>query len=372
MSSPASASSLPASSVAALLLQWYDRHARHLPWRAPPGKRPDPYRVWLSEIMLQQTTVSAVAPYYKAFLERWPTVADLAAAPEEAVLAAWAGLGYYARARNLHRCAGTLVEKHGGRFPDGEAALRELPGIGAYTAAAIAAIAFDRPATVVDGNIERVVARLRAIGTPLPAAKRAIREVAAELTPQRRPGDYAQAMMDLGATVCLPRKPKCGLCPIAGDCQARELGIAEQLPLRAAKQAKPLRRAVAFWTLDPSGRVLLRRRPPRGMLARMMEIPSTPWREAPWSAAEAAAAAPLEAEWRALPGLVRHSFTHFDFEIAVWAGQTPQSAAKPMPDGALWCRLDELGSQGLPSVMRKIAEHAVSQGAIIRARRKAG
>ena len=241
--------------VAPLLLAWYDRHARVLPWRAPPGATAEPYVVWLSEIMLQQTTVAAVGPYFERFLARWPDVRSLAAAPLDDVLTAWAGLGYYARARNLHACARQVAESLGGRFPDNESDLRALPGIGAYTAAAIAAIAFDRKATVVDGNVERVVARLFALETPLPKAKKPLHALAESLTPDRRPGDYAQAMMDLGATLCLPRRPKCPLCPLQETCLARRAGLAEALPRRSPKPERPTRRGIAFWLTDRAGAV---------------------------------------------------------------------------------------------------------------------
>ena len=345
--------------IAATLLAWYDRHARRLPWRALPGERADPYRVWLSEIMLQQTTVAAVGPYFKRFIERWPRVEELAAAPLDDLLVAWAGLGYYARARNLHKCA-QAVAAAGGRFPESEAELLELPGIGPYTAAAIAAIAFDRPATVVDGNVERVVARLFALESPLPDVKPEIRERAAGLTPRKRPGDYAQAMMDLGATVCLPKRPKCLTCPLTASCRARALNLAEELPRRRPKAERPTRRAIAFWLLDPAGAVLLRRRPEKGLLGGMMELPSTPWREAPWSASDARAAAPLATEWTALPGLVRHTFTHFHLEAEVWAGRAPAEASL---NGGRWVTLDGLTDQALPSVMRKLVRHALEQSA---------
>lgn len=346
------------AAVQARLLAWYDRHARRLPWRAPPGRRADPYRVWLSEIMLQQTTVATVGPYFEAFLARWPRVEDLAAAELDEVLTAWAGLGYYARARNLHKCAQAVTERHGGRFPEAEAALLDLPGIGAYTAAAIAAIAFDRPAAPLDGNWERVVARLFAVETPLPAAKPAIKAAAESLVPRRRPGDFAQAVMDLGATVCLPGRPKCLLCPLAEDCAARALEIAERLPAKAPKAQKPTRRGIAFWILDAEGRLLLRRRPERGLLGGMMEIPSTEWRAEAWSEAEALARAPLPAAWRALPGLVRHTFTHFHLELELWAGR----AEGTIPEGRR-VALEQLGGQALPTVMRKLVAHALKQGA---------
>jgi A/G-specific adenine glycosylase len=346
----------PDPGVARALLAWYDRHARRLPWRAAPGQRPQPYHVWLSEVMLQQTTVQAVQPYFHDFLARWPTVHDLAAAAQAEVLAAWAGLGYYARARNLHKCAQVVSRDHGGRFPDTEAELRALPGIGPYTAAAIAAIAFDRPAAPLDGNIERVVARLFAVADPLPGAKTELGRRMAALVPADRPGDFAQAMMDLGATVCQPKAPKCMLCPLQDRCAGRALGIAAELPVKAAKQAKPTRHAVAFWTVRGDGRVLLRRRPERGLLGGMLEVPSTDWTEARWSDGPALGHAPVPAPWEALPGVVRHSFTHFHFEIAVWAARVPADA--PAADGDWW-PLDRLGEAGLPTVMRKIADHAI-------------
>ena len=351
-------------SVAAALLEWYDRHARRLPWRALPGETADPYRVWLSEIMLQQTTVAAVGPYFEAFTSRWPDVESLAAAPLEAVLTAWAGLGYYARARNLHACAAVVAGELGGRFPDKEAELRALPGIGAYTAAAVAAIAFGRRATVVDGNVERVVARLFAVETPLPPAKGALKTLAETLTPEERSGDYAQAMMDLGATVCLPRRPRCLLCPLAGRCEARRRGLEAELPRRQPKAERPTRHTVAFWVTNAEGAVLLRRRPPKGLLGGMSELPSTEWREAAWGEAEALAEAPLSAAWRALPGLVRHTFTHFHLEIEVWAGRADANIdLGPVGEGARWVAFDELGGQALPSVMRKIIAHAVKHAA---------
>ena len=337
------------------LLAWYDRHRRVLPWRAPAGKKADPYRVWLSEIMLQQTTVAAVKDYFLDFTRRWPTVADLAAAPVEEVLRAWAGLGYYARARNMHRCAVLVVERHGGVFPSEEAELRQLPGIGDYTAAAIAAIAFDRPAAVMDGNVERVMARIFAVATPLPTVKPILKTHATTLTPRRRPGDYAQAVMDLGATICTPRSPKCILCPWSAPCRARKRGIAEDLPAKLAKAPKPTRRAVAFWLTDGRGHVLLRRRPPKGMLGGMMEFPSSAWIEQPMpDLAAVLAEAPSGTGWRLLPGLVRHGFTHFDFELTVAAGRL-----KAPVEGGLLMSPDQLGEAGLPTAMWKIARHAL-------------
>jgi A/G-specific adenine glycosylase len=341
--------------VARRLLSWYDRHRRRLPWRAMPGEQADPYRVWLSEIMLQQTTVVTVGPYFEEFLRRWPSVADLAAAELDEVLHAWQGLGYYARARNLHRCARLVAERHGGRFPEDEAGLLDLPGIGPYTAAAIAAIAFDRRATPVDGNIERVVARLFAVTTRLPGAKPALRRLAGELTPARRAGDFAQAMMDLGATVCLPGRPKCMLCPLAEDCSARAQGIAADLPARSAKPIRPLRHGVIFWLVRRDGAVLLRRRPERGLLGGMMEFPSTDWRNEPWAEGEALQAAPMPARWRTLPGLVRHGFTHFELELQVLSGRALRASE------GVWCPIDRLSEMALPTLMKKVAKHALGQ-----------
>jgi A/G-specific adenine glycosylase len=338
------------------LLAWYDRHRRELPWRSPPGERPDPYLVWLSEIMLQQTTVPTVAPYFGRFVARWPTLGALAAASLDEVLHAWQGLGYYARARNLHACAGAVVARHGGRFPDDPAALRALPGIGDYTAAAIAAIAFDRPLAAVDGNVERVVARLFAVDAPLPEAKPRLKALAAALVPDRRAGDFAQALMDLGATICTPRRPRCVLCPWREACAAAAAGIAEDLPVPAAKPERPLRRGVAFWLSRPDGAVLLRRRPEHGLLGGMIELPSTDWRAAPWDTAEALAAAPAVARWAALPGTVQHGFTHFRLELALFAGAT----SEPIP--GIWARPDQFTDYALPTLTRKLVNYALSAG----------
>ncbi|MFD1626858.1 A/G-specific adenine glycosylase [Azospirillum griseum] len=343
--------------AAARLLSWYDRNRRDLPWRAKPGEVADPYRVWLSEIMLQQTTVPAAAPYFRAFTERWPTVHALAAAPLDDLLVAWAGLGYYARARNLHACARTVVDRHGGRFPDEETALLALPGIGAYTAAAITAIAFGRKATVVDGNVERVIARMFAVTDPLPAVKPTLRRLAATRTPDQRPGDYAQAMMDLGATVCTPRKPKCMLCPWSDGCAARASGIAETLPRKLAKADKPTRRGTAFWLLNPDGAVLLRRRAERGLLGGMTEVPSTAWEETTPDAAALLAHQPIAVGWRALPGVVRHTFSHFHLELGVVTAQA--GAGWHAVDG-MWVPIDQLDQQALPSVMVKVVRHALA------------
>ena len=340
---------------AAALLAWYDRHRRDLPWRAPPGSRPDPYRVWLSEIMLQQTTVATVGPYFDRFVARWPDIHALAAASLDAVLHAWQGLGYYARARNLHACAQAVVARHGGDFPDDKAALRALPGIGDYTAAAIAAIAFDRGEAAVDGNVERVMARLYAEREPLPAAKPRLKAHAAALVPSARSGDFAQALMDLGALICTPRRPRCVLCPWRDDCAARALGIADELPVPAAKPERPLRRGVAFWLERADGAVLLRRRPEDGLLGGMIELPSTPWRAGAWPLAEALAAAPAAADWDALPGIVEHGFTHFRLELALVAATTADDIV------GIWARPGEFKDYALPTLTKKLVRHALSE-----------
>ncbi|HEX4407715.1 MAG TPA: A/G-specific adenine glycosylase [Xanthobacteraceae bacterium] len=338
-----------------VLLAWYDRHRRKLPWRALPGRRPDPYHVWLSEIMLQQTTVKAVGPYYVRFLARWPDVYALAAAPLDDVLKAWAGLGYYARARNLHACARAVVEQRGGKFPDSETALRDLPGIGAYTAAAVAAIAFDAKATPVDGNIERVITRLYAIETPLPAAKPEIARLASALTPERRAGDYAQAMMDLGATLCSPKKPACSLCPWKDDCTARKRGDAEIFPRKTPKREGELRRGAAFVARRADGCVLLRSRPAKGLLGGMTEVPTTAWSK-DFDEDNALQGAPVFAKarvvWRKLPGVVRHVFTHFPLELSVYVAEVPGRVAA-LKD-TRWAPIAELGGEALPSLMRKV------------------
>lgn len=348
---------LSARPLADALLDWYDRDRRRLPWRSDPGTFADPYHVWLSEVMLQQTTVPAVIPYFRAFLERWPRVEALAAAPIDAVTAAWAGLGYYARARNLHKCAQVVTEEHVGRFPDSEAALRKLPGIGDYTAAAIAAIAFGRRATVVDGNVERVMARLHAVTEPLPAAKPRLKELAADHVPAARCGDYSQALMDLGATLCTPRNPACGLCPWMQACAGRRQGIAADLPAKTPKKEKPTRHGTAFWIVRWDGAVLLRRRPPKGLLGGMLEVPSTPWREdGAYTTAEAARHAPMACDWRPLRGGVRHTFTHFHLELTVMAGMA-KGGEYP---ACRWVPAEDLPAEALPTVMKKIVRHATS------------
>jgi A/G-specific adenine glycosylase len=333
---------LSPQTVSGALLDWYDAHRRSLPWRAGPGETADPYRVWLSEVMLQQTTVATVGPRFAAWIARWPDFASLAGADEADVMAAWAGLGYYARARNLVACARAVVADHSGAFPRTEAALRALPGIGDYTAAAIAAIAFDAPATVVDANVERVVARLFRI-----ADKADIRPAAATLTPARRAGDFAQAMMDLGATICTPRAPKCLLCPLPDACSAHAAGDQEAYPVKPAKTAKPTRHGTIFWTRN-GGDVLLVRRPPRGLLGGMRALPTGSWSAEPPGLADA----PVGADWRLLPGRVDHVFTHFRLQLALATAVVDRHAA---PDGAEWWPIESLGEAGLPTVFAKAA-----------------
>jgi A/G-specific adenine glycosylase len=346
------------------LLAWYDAERRDLPWRMAPGRRADPYRVWLSEIMLQQTTVKAVIPFYLRFLKLWPTVEALAAADLDDVLAAWAGLGYYSRARNLHKCAQTVAAELGGRFPENEAELKQLPGVGPYTAAAIAAIAFGQPVTPVDGNVERVVARLFAVRQPLPAAKGELKRLAATLTPKRRPGDFAQAMMDLGARICTPRRPSCLVCPVQSDCAVNARGIQETLPLRGVKAERPLRVGIAFVALREDGHVLLRRRPEAGLLGGMLEVPSTPWEDLLPPAKNGLRAAPLKADWWQVPGTVVHTFTHFKLELVVYRALVAADATLTFwaePDRCRWVARRNLSSAALPSVMRKVIAHGLKE-----------
>ncbi|NDW03489.1 A/G-specific adenine glycosylase [Jiella pacifica] len=345
------------TAFSAALLAWYDIHHRDLPWRISPrqraaGARPDPYRVWLSEIMLQQTTVAAVKAYYTKFLARWPSVSDLAAAPEGAVLAEWAGLGYYARARNLHACAKAVEAEYGGRFPETAATLKALPGIGDYTSAAIATIAFDEPAAVVDGNIERVVTRLHAIETPLPRAKPLIKAEIAALTPKERPGDFAQAMMDLGATICTPTRPACAICPVRPFCTATRTAEAERYPVKAKKAAVPERRGAAFVARRPDGAVFLRKRPGTGMLGGMSEPPTTNW-SARADGALGASAAPFPSDWRRV-GEIEHGFTHFRLTLEVWSAAVGDELAIE----GWWSKPQDIAAEALPTVMRKVLKAA--------------
>jgi A/G-specific adenine glycosylase len=339
----------------AQLLSWYDAKARDLPWRVRPGDRAagvhaDPYRVWLSEVMLQQTTVPHATPYFLKFTARWPTVADLAAEADGEVMAAWAGLGYYARARNLLACARAVARDHGGVFPDTEAGLRDLPGLGPYTAAAVAAIAFDEPANVVDGNVERVMARLFAVDAPLPEAKPELKRLAEGLVRDVRPGDWAQALMDLGATVCRPKAPLCDRCPVAEHCAALTTGAPETYPRRTAKAERPHRHGVAY-VLTRGDEVALVRRPPRGLLGGMLALPTSDWRAARWSDAEAMAAAPAKADWRGV-GEVEHGFTHFTLTLRLLRAEGTAG------DGVIWSPRRDL--DGLPSVFLKAARVGLS------------
>ncbi|MEP4029842.1 A/G-specific adenine glycosylase [Roseibium polysiphoniae] len=341
------------------LLDWYDRHARTLPWRTSPEDRrlgvvPDAYSVWLSEIMLQQTTVAAVKDYYVKFLALWPRVEDLAVADTEDVMKAWAGLGYYSRARNLKKCAEQVAFELGGRFPETEEGLQSLPGIGPYTAAAISAIAFNHHAAVVDGNVERVLSRLYEITTPLPDAKPAVREAMDALTPHNRPGDFAQAVMDLGATICTPKRPACALCPWMTACKSRSSGLAETLPRKAPKKAKPTRKGAAFVAIrDHDDAVLLGRRPPKGLLGGMTEVPGTFWAD-DFDLSTALSHAPVQGNWRKRSGIVKHTFTHFHLELDIYVCRlAPES---PPPQELWWSEKEQQTDEALPTVMRKALE----------------
>lgn len=344
------------SAIAPALMRWYGRHARELPWRVGPaarkrGVRPDPYHVWLSEIMLQQTTVATVTLRYAAFLERWPNVNAMAAAPLDDILGQWAGLGYYARARNLHKCAVVVARDHGGEFPDTEEALRALPGVGDYTAAAIAAIAFDRRAVVVDGNIERVVSRLFAIETPLPAAKPTIKTRADTIWPNKRSGDFAQSLMDLGAGVCRPKAPMCLLCPLSDHCSAHQTGRAAEFPKKAPKKAKPTRKGAAFVMLNGKGEMLFERRPEKGLLGGMLGLPGTQWAEA--LSEDIFAAAPAKPKWERV-GDIAHTFTHFHLVLDVYAARAPKGFRRS--NNQQWIAPE---AAQLPTVMKKAVELAL-------------
>lgn len=330
------------------LLDWYDARARTLPWRVPPGsdERPDPYRVWLSEVMLQQTTVPHATPYFLTFTERWPTVEALAAVDDGELMGAWAGLGYYARARNLLACSRAVANDHDGVFPDTEAGLLSLPGVGAYTAAAVAAIAFDQAANVVDGNVERVMARLFAVETPMPGAKGELRRLAGTLVTQDRPGDWAQALMDLGATVCRPRSPLCGACPVARHCRALAVGEPERFPLKAAKTARPHRTGVVWVMRDPEGRVAVERRPDKGLLGGMLGLPTSGWGEA------VEVTDPNIGAWRDA-GAIDHVFTHFSLTLAV------RVATMDRAEGLTWLAPED-ALAALPTVFRKALERGLA------------
>ena len=355
----------PKTSAADALLAWYDVHKRDLPWRAKTGEASDPYRVWLSEIMLQQTTVAAVAPYYRVFVTRWPDVNALASASQDDVLGAWAGLGYYSRARNLHRAAQVVAEQMGGVFPQTSAELRKLPGIGAYTSAAIAAIAFGEPVPAMDANAERVIARLFAVQEALPKAKAELAELASPLVSRTRAGDFAQALMDLGSGLCLPKKPVCHPCPLHAHCKARTLGVAEQLPRKAAKRARPLKRGAAFVAQDRTGAIYVVRRPEKGLLGGMLQPPLGEWRAKFPDHASALEEAPFRGSWKKRAGIVRHGFTHFELELEVYAAEF---RARPNGEG-MWLSPRELETAALPTVMRKIIGHAACDaGPLFRAK----
>ena len=332
--------------IAAPLLQWYDSYARDLPWRAQPGANaPDPYRVWLSEVMLQQTQVASVIPYFEKFTARWPSFEALAAAEDADLMAAWAGLGYYARARNLLACAREVAARGG--LPESEAELLGLPGVGGYTAAAIAAIAFGQRAVVVDANVERVVTRLFALADPLPGARPRIRALTDTITPDARAGDFAQAMMDLGSSICTARAPRCLLCPLRAQCDGFATGAPETFPVKAAKLPKPQRYATMFW-VERDGRVLLVRRPAKGLLGGMRALPTGPWEASPPGLADA----PVAAEWRMLDGRVRHGFTHFNLDVALAAAIIPAHTVAPEGE---WWPIADIEAAGLPTVFAKAA-----------------
>jgi A/G-specific adenine glycosylase len=334
--------------LALSLLHWYDTHGRNLPWRMK-GTNQDPYQVWLSEIMLQQTTVAAVKEYYLKFIALWPSVQDLAQADREDVMRAWAGLGYYARARNLHACAKVVASELNGNFPQTIDELQKLPGIGPYTAGAVAAIAFDVPAAAVDGNVERVITRLHAIQTPLPDSKLQIRTIAQTLVPQSRAGDFAQALMDLGATICTPRSPNCLICPWTDECAARTLGIAETLPRKTPKKSIATRKGYAFW-IEHQGKVLLRQRPDKGLLGGMLEVPTTEWN----NILPKKYTAPIDAQWRKHPGIIEHTFTHFHLELTVLVAESPTGELLDQGNYR-WVAHDQLDREALPTVMKKVA-----------------
>lgn len=339
--------------LSAELLDWYDIHARTMPWRVSPqdrksGAQPDPYRIWLSEVMLQQTTVATVKAYFERFTARWPTVRDLAAAPDADVMGEWAGLGYYARARNLLKCARHVVEHHGGAFPADHAALLRMPGIGPYTAAAIASIAFDLRHTVLDGNVERVMARLYDIHTPLPQAKPELMARAEALTPDTRPGDHAQAVMDLGATICTPKSPACGICPWRDPCRARAAGTAQELPRKTPKKPKPTRHGTVFLAQRVDGAWLLETRPDKGLLGGMLGWPGSDWIDAGAPLPEVRP--PCSADWQVLPGEVRHTFTHFHLVLHVLHAKVAKECE---PARGRFVPRAEFKPTDLPTVMRK-------------------
>ncbi len=340
--------------AASELLAWYDANARAMPWRVPPkdrlaGVQPDPYRVWLSEVMLQQTTVAAVRSYFENFTTLWPRVQDLAAAEDGDVMAAWAGLGYYARARNLLKCARVVSNELSGVFPRNRVDLQALPGIGPYTSAAISAIAYDLPETVVDGNVERVMARLHAVETPLPGAKTELTQLAEKLTPAKRAGCYAQAVMDLGATICTPKKPACSLCPWRKNCAGFRLGKTQDLPRKDPKKAKPIRRGTAYVARRHDGSWLLERRESKGLLGGMLGWPGTDWSENP------SPKPPMDANWQPTGVDVRHTFTHFHLVLQVETALVDGGAVSPVGE---FLPNTAFRPTDLPTVMRKVFDVA--------------
>jgi A/G-specific adenine glycosylase len=350
------ASEAKRKAIVARTLSWWDGNRRALAWRAAPGDKPDPYRIWLSEVLLQQTTAQAATPYYQAFIARWPRVEDLAQAPLEAVISAFAGLGYYRRARNLHACAREIARR-GGRFPSEEAHLRALPGVGAYTAAAVAAITFDRQTLPVDGNIARILARLLALDAPSARARKEIAGAALALAPDKRAGDFAQALMDIGATLCRPRSPDCASCPLSPDCAAFRGGSPEAYPRRGQARTRPNRQGAVFFARRPDGAFLARRRPPHGLLASTIELPGTAWTSKVTDTG-IVGAPPVAARWRRLEGEVEQVFTHFALKLTVYAADFEGAA----PAGCFWVMPDAVGQAGFSATMRKAVEHALAHG----------
>jgi len=347
-------------SVRRRLLRWYDQHGRKLPWRYKKNQIPDPYLVWVSEVMLAQTTVAVVEGFFDDFINRWPTIEDLAKAELGDVLHAWQGLGYYARARNLHKSAQMIIGELGGRFPDTELALKQLPGVGDYTAAAIAAIGFNKTTTPVDANIERVTARLFALADALPKGRMRIKEHAVLLTPMCRAGDFAQALMDLGSSICNLKTPNCNVCPLKIDCLAADKGNPERYPVKAAKAKRPVRQGMVFWATRIDGRVMLRLRPQRGLLGGMAEFPSTDWRATMWTLEEASKQAPIKGQWLQLDGQIHHDFSHFHLELTVLAAEVSIKKGLRWPTGLLWSKPAQFTNYALPTLMKKVALHVVN------------
>ena len=344
-------------SVRRRLLKWYDKNGRDLPWRYNQDQTPDPYRVWLSEIMLAQTTVTVVKNFFENFINRWPTINDLAEATIGDVLHAWQGLGYYARARNLHKSAQIISKELGGRFPDTELTLKQLPGVGDYTAAAIAAIGFNKPSTPVDSNIERVTARLFALTDTLPMGRAKIKEHASILTPKTRPGDFAQALMDLGSGICKSKSPKCNVCPLNIDCVATKKGNPEGYPIKKSRAKRRIRHGMVFWGTLADGRVMMRLRPKNGLLGGMTEFPSTDWRASLWTLAEAKKQSPINGNWRQLEGIIHHSFSHFHLELIVLVAEVEIKRGLRESRKLLWCAPTQFSKHALPTLMKKVASH---------------